>query len=147
MSDRHLAWPTYSMREGHQVLKSLRLEIQRTAEEIEGLFDDSLTVMVVTIVSANRDQGDPPITGMSCNYPFDGKPRCLYFVGDSDLAEKTARALIDLAYQNEASVKCRPAAVLMQRADVPDGSIVIEPPSRRTTIERHVARIYKQIKG
>lgn len=129
------------------MLKSLRLEIQRTADEIAGLFDDSLTVMVVTIVSANRNQTAPPVTGMSCSYPFAGTPRCLYFVGDAGLAEKTARALIDLAYQHEEPVKCRPAAVLMQRADVPEGSIVIEPPQGRTTIKRHVARIYQQIKA
>jgi hypothetical protein len=133
------------MTEGRQVLKSLRLEIHRTAEEIEGLFDDSLTVVVVNVVSANRNADPLPVTGMSCNYTLGGKPRCLYFAGDAEQAESMARALIDLAYKSEARVKCRPAAVLMQREDIPEGALVIEPPSRRTTIERHVACIYKLI--
>lgn len=125
------------------MLKTLRAEIQRTADQLRERYDDSLTVVVVGIVGGRA--GEPvniPCAGYACTYYLAGERRRLYFPGTDHQAEAAARALIDHAHKLERIGDCRPAAVLMQQETPPDNALTIHQPPEGLHMAEHVARLY-----
>lgn len=128
-------------------LKTFRTELQRTAEEIRAKYDDSLTVMVVDIVSAARPPAVLPCVGYACTYPVAGLHRPFFFPGHAKYAEAMARALFDHAHQVEKGGPCRAAAVLMQQMTAPDDAVMVSQPSGGTSRAEHAARLYDALRA
>lgn len=123
-------------------LKTLRAEIQRTADQIRSETADRVGMILIDVVDASEDGSWEPIpfTGYTCDFSLVGQRRRLYFPGQDP--EAVANALFDYAHRIEGTGKVRPVPVLMPAEEPPDHALIIGPPTEGITLAEHVARLY-----
>ncbi|UVO17106.1 hypothetical protein [Stutzerimonas stutzeri] len=122
-------------------LKTLRTEIQRTADQLRSETTDRVSLILIDVVDAS-EEGEEPIrcVGYTCDFTLAGKPRRLFFKGPDP--EPVANALFDHVYRIERSGGIRPVPVLMASTATPDDALTIEQPPEGITTAEHFARLY-----
>jgi len=127
-------------------LKTLRAQIQQTADEIRADTVDRVTLIIVDRVDGSLDAEpmEPP-AGYICDYFLAGKRRRLFFPGQDP--EQIANALFDHVHRFERVAGIRPMPVLMSAEDAPDDALTIEQPPEGITPVEHVARLYDALRA
>lgn len=128
-------------------LKTLRAEIQRTADHIRSTTCDRVSLIMIDVVDASKDGGGKslPCTGYTCDFSLAGRYRRLYFPGQDP--EAVANALFDYVHRIERVGNVRPVPVLMATASPPDEALVIGPPAEGITLAEHAARLYDALRA
>ena len=123
-------------------LKTLRAEIQRTADQIRSETTDRVGMILIDVVDASEEgRGQPlPCTGYTCDFSLAGQRRRLYFPGLEP--EAVASALFEYVHRIERAGNVRPVPVLMATATPPDAALIVGQPAEGITLAEHVARLY-----
>lgn len=123
-------------------LKTLRAEIQRTADHIRSTTCDRVSLIMIDVVDASKGGGRKslPCAGYTCDFSLAGRYRRLYFPGQDP--EPLANALFDYVHRIERVGNVRPVPVLMATATPPDAALIVGQPAEGVTLGEHVARLY-----
>ena len=119
-------------------LKTLRAEIQRTADQIRSETTDRVNLIMVDMVGEGSQS--LPCTGYTCDFSLAGQRRRLYFPGQEP--EAVASALFEYVHRIERAGNVRPVPVLMATATPPDAALIVGQPAEGITLAEHVARLY-----
>lgn len=128
-------------------LKTLRTEIQRTADQLRSETVDRVSMILIDVVDASEEGGGEslPCVGYTCDFSLAGKPRRLFFKGPDP--EPVANALFDHVHRIERTGRIRPVPVLMASPATPDDALTIEPTPEGITTAEHVARLYDALRA
>ncbi|MBK3866887.1 hypothetical protein GFL09_04160 [Pseudomonas stutzeri] len=127
-------------------LKTLRAEIQRTADQLRSETTDLVGLVLIDVVDASEEGEEPiPCVGYTCDFALAGKRRRLFFKGPDP--EPVANALFDHAHRIERTGRIRPVPVLMASPTTPDDALTIEQTPEGITTAEHVARLYDALRA
>lgn len=127
-------------------LKTLRTEIQRTADQLRSETTDRVSLILIDVIDASEEgEGSIPCVGYTCDFALAGKPRRLFFKGPNP--ESVANALFDHVYRIERAGRIRPVPVLMAAQAAPGDAMTIEPTPEGVTTAEHVARLYDALRA
>lgn len=128
-------------------LKTLRAEIQRTADQIRCEAIDRVNLILIEVVDASGEgRGQPlPCTGYTCDFSLAGRRRRLYFPGQDP--EPLANALFDYVHRIERAGNVRPVPVLVAAVAPPDDALIIGQPAEGITPAEHAARLYDALRA
>lgn len=128
-------------------LKTLRAEIQRTADEIRSETTDRVSLIMIDVIDASKAGGGEllPCAGYTCDFSLAGQRRRLYFPGQDP--EAVASAFFDYVHRIECAGNVRPVPVLMATATPPDAALIVGPPTEGITLAEHAARLYDALRA
>ena len=122
-------------------LKTLRTEIQRTADQLRSETTGRVSLILIDVIDASEEGEESiPCVGYTCDFALAGKPRRLFVKGADP--EPIANALFDHVCRIERAGRIRPVPVLMAAKVAPDDALTIEQPAEGISTAEHVARLY-----
>ena len=127
-------------------LKTIRAEIQRTAEQLRSDTVDRVSLILIDVMDASEEGAEAiPRIGYCCDYTLAGERRRLFFPGQDP--DQVANALFDHVHRIERAGAIRPIPVLMPVQTAPDEALTIEQPPEGITTAEHVARLYDALRA
>lgn len=127
-------------------LKTLRTEIQRTADQLRSETTDRVSLILIDVADASEGGEEAiPCAGYTCDFALAGKPRRLFFPGQD--IETLANTLFDHVHRIERSGRIRPVPVLMASPTTPDDALTIDQPPEGITTAEHAARLYDALRA